>query len=232
MVDNLPELLPAAGLYQGASGLHYHDSKRLLHPTALEWVMRLRALKFQSLLTAKSTVLELGVGAGWNLGRLQCARRIGCDTSQFLGERVTSMGIEFITSLEPIPSGTVDLAICHHCLEHLLQPADALKALSRILKPDGRLILHVPWEKEKRYGVYRPDEPNHHLYTWNAQNLGNLVALMGFKIENIQTRRYGYDRFAANLSARLGMGEIGFRFLRVFMINLLPLLEIEVIAKK
>ena len=227
-----PEPNLAAQLYQGASGRQYHEHKRALDPRALEWVMRLRAAKLRPNVCAEDVVFELGVGAGWNLGRLQCARRIGSDTAAFLEERVTALGIEFVSDISLVADAAADVAICHQTLEHLLEPAEALRQLKRVIKPGGKLILHVPWERERRYRRYVPDEPNHHLYNWNAQNLGNLAAILGFKIQSLKVRRYGYDRFAANLAARLRLGESGFRLLRACLIALRPLREVELIATR
>ena len=221
---------PAAELYQGPSGHAYHDQKRALRPEALEWVMALRAEKFQSHVRTADVVLELGVGAGWNLGRRHCGRRIGCDAAGFLTERVAALGVEFLTDLTAVPDGTANVVICHHTLEHLLKPAEALRALGRVLQPDGTLILHVPWERERRYAHFRGDDPNHHLYNWNAQSLGNLLTVLQYRIQTISVRRYGYDRAAANLAARLRVGPVGFRLVRRALIALRPLREVEVIA--
>ena len=229
---NEPSSNPAAQLYQGASGHAYHEQKRALRPEAIEWVMALRAEKFQRHVRPDDTVFELGVGSGWNLGRLRCARRIGCDAAGFLSERIAPLGIEFLTDVSAVPDRTANVAICHHTLEHLLQPPDALRALARILKPDGMLILHVPWERERRYEQFHKDEPNHHLYNWNAQNLGNLLTVLQYKIQTISVRRYGYDRAAANLAVRLRVGEAGFRLIRCAMIALRPLREVKVIAQR
>jgi SAM-dependent methyltransferase len=220
----------AARLYHGASGREYHERKRALRPDAVEWVMTLRAEKFQQHVRPDDVVFELGVGAGWNLGRLRCARRIGCDTSELLADRVTALGIEFVTDIVAVPDGMADVAICHHTLEHLLEPAEALRQLARALKTQGKLILHAPWERERRYSSYRAGEPNHHLYNWNAQNLGNLAAVLGYHIESVACRRYGYDRFAANLAVRLRAGERGFRVFRACLVALRPLREVELIA--
>jgi len=227
-----PDPDAAAELYRGESGHRYHEQKRALRPEALEWVMSLRAGKFHSHVHPDDVVFEFGVGSGWNLGRLDCARRIGCDASEFLKERVTALGIEFITDVSTVSDSTADAVICHQTLEHLLKPAEILMQFQRILKPNGKLILHVPWEWERRYSHYLADEPNHHFYNWNAQNIGNLIAVLGYKIKSIKIRRYGYDRFAANLAVHLRVGECGFRIIRAGMIGLRPLFEVEVIAVK
>jgi SAM-dependent methyltransferase len=221
---------PAAALYQGPSGAKYHDIKRALRPQALPWVMALRAEKFQKHVRDDDVVFEFGVGAGWNLGRLRCSRRIGCDVADRTSERIATLKIEFLHSLAHVDAGTIDIVICHHALEHLLHPAQTLMELKKILKPQGKVILHVPWERERKYARFDAKDPNHHLYTWNAQDLGNLISVLGYQVISIRVRRYGYDRLAANLALQLRVGETGFRLMRLFMISLRPLREVELIA--
>jgi SAM-dependent methyltransferase len=220
----------AAARYREASGRQYHEGKRGLKPEALPWVMSLRAAKFQARVRDSDTVFEFGVGAGWNLGRLRCARKVGCDVAEFLANDLRAMGIEFLPNAEAAPAGLADAVICHHALEHVIEPAATLAELLRILKPGGTLVLHVPWEREGRYARYDPGEPNHHLYTWNAQTLGNLAAVVGFRLTSVGVRRYGYDRFAASQAVRLRLRESGFRLFRACLITLRPLWEVELVA--
>src|SRR6478672_4103328 len=82
--------------------------------------------------------------------------------------------------------------------------------MRRILKPGGKLLLFVPFERESKYTRFDRSEPNHHLYSWNVQTLGNLVEQCGYKVAKGKVGRFGYDRFAAVWSARLHLGSFGF----------------------
>lgn len=44
----------------------------------------------------------------------------------------------------PLPSGSFDLVLCSHVLEHVPDDATAMKELCRMLKPSGRAILQHP----------------------------------------------------------------------------------------
>ncbi|MEQ2007674.1 MAG: methyltransferase domain-containing protein [Limisphaerales bacterium] len=141
----------AARHYQGAAGRAYHEGKRSLPTEAFPWVARLRAEKFASHVRATDTVVEFGVGAGWNLAGLKCARRVGFDVSDFLEPAVRERGMEFARDSAALADASADVVICHHMLEHALNPAASLAEIRRVLKPGGKLLLHVPFEKERRY---------------------------------------------------------------------------------
>jgi SAM-dependent methyltransferase len=218
--------------YLGEAGRRYHEVKRGVPERAHAWMARLRARKFSPYVSAEHIVFEYGVGNGWNLAKLNCRRKIGFDVADTVEEVVRSLGIEFITDTKAIADGNVDVVICHHTLEHLLQPIDALREMRRVLKPDGRLLLYVPFEREACYEKFRPDEPNHHLYSWNVQTLGNLVSETGFQVEEAGIGEFGYSRFAAVWAARLKLGETGFRFLRRALHVFRPAFEVRIVARK
>ncbi len=222
----------AARHYQGEAGRAYHESKRGIPAEAFPWVARLRAEKFASHLHATDTVVEFGVGSGWNLAELKCARRIGYDVSDFLEPTVRERGMEFVHDSAALGDASTDVVICHHMLEHAINPAGSLAEIRRVLKPGGRLLLCVPFEKERRYRRHDPAEPNHHLFSWNVQTLGNLVTECGFKLDSAGVGQFGYDRAAAAWAVRLRIGEAGFRWLRAMVHLLLPGLEVRVVATK
>jgi SAM-dependent methyltransferase len=218
--------------YQGNEGRRYHESKRSIPEQAFPWIARLRAEKISPYIEKDETVFEYGVGFGWNLTQLNCRRRLGSDTAEFLEPIVRQHGIEFVADPTKTPDASMDVVICHHVLEHAAHPAEMLCAIRRLLRPGGKLLLFVPYEKERRFRSFETDEPNHHLYSWNVQTLGNLVAEMDFQVREAKLGRFGQERFAAVWAARLSIGEIGFRFLRFASNRIKNELEVRVVAVK
>jgi SAM-dependent methyltransferase len=216
--------------YQDEEGRKYHEVKRGIPAGALSWVARSRAEKLQRYVGREDAVFELGVGAGWNLLELECRRKIGCDVSEFLKPQLERAGIEFLLDSGGVADGEADVVICHHTLEHVLNPAETLGELRRILKASGKLLLFVPYERERRYRRFNAEEPNHHLYSWNVQTLGNLVMECGFSIQEGAVEHFGYDRFAAKLANRLRLGEFGFRLIRTIGHLLRPQWETRIVA--
>lgn len=229
--DNARHMQDPVAHYQGDAGRHYHGVKRGVPPAALPWIARLRAAKFQPRVNPADTVLEYGVGAGWNLAALRAGRRIGFDVADFLRPEVERLGVEFVGDTTILPDGLAAVLICHHVLEHVLVPTEALSEIRRLLHPEGRLLLHVPYEPERRYRRFDPSEPNHHRYSWTVQTLANLVTDCGFTVMEAGLARYGYDRFAAAWALRVGLGEGGFRVLRRGCVALRPLREVRLVAR-
>lgn len=223
---------PAKRHYTGEPGRQYHGGKRALPENAIPWVAALRARKFAPFVRPADTVLEYGVGSGWNLATLSCRRKIGYDVADFLEAEVRALGIEFFTDPKMLAEGVADVVICHHTLEHILQPPEALREIHRLLQPEGRLLLYVPLEREPRYEHFRAGEPNHHLYSWNVQTLGNLVEETGFKVAQAGVGEFGYSRFAAVWASRLGLGHAGFTSLRRLLHLVRPAYEVRLVADR
>jgi SAM-dependent methyltransferase len=218
--------------YQGERGRRYQEVKRGIPAGTFDWVARLRAEKISPHISASDVVLEYGVGMGWNLAALRCARRIGYDVADFVADDLRQRGIEFVADTRPLAAGSCDVVLCHHALEHMLRPADDLAEMRRLLKPGGRLLLFVPYEKERRYRRYRADEPNHHLHSWNVQTLANLVAECAFEIESARLVRFRFDRFAAVCARLLRVGERGYRIIRAVLLAIDPEFEVRIVARK
>jgi SAM-dependent methyltransferase len=218
--------------YRGEAGRRYQQHKRGIPDSALPWVARLRAGKISPSIRSTDVVLEYGVGLGWNLAALKCRRKIGFDVGDFLEASVRALDIEYIAETKSLADGTMDVVLCHHTLEHVLDPAPALTEMRRLLAPGGKLLLFVPLERERKYSRFFSGEPNHHLYSWNTQTLGNLVQTVGFEIAEARTGEFGYSRFAAVWAAKLRLGESGFRCLRRLLHLVKPAREVRIIAVK
>ncbi|MBC8002446.1 MAG: class I SAM-dependent methyltransferase [Opitutaceae bacterium] len=216
--------------YTGDAGRQYHEGKRGIPPECFDWISRLRAEKFQPYIRPSDVVFEFGVGSGWNLASLQCARKIGCDVADFLAIDVGHRGIEFLPDLNSMPAASVDIVLCHHALEHVPDPFSTLRELKHLIKPGGKLLLCVPFEKERRYRKFNPAEPNHHLFSWNIQTLGNLASDAGFSIQELSLEKFRFDRYAAIQAHRLRLGERAFRVLRWLGLLVAAEFEIRLVA--
>jgi SAM-dependent methyltransferase len=217
--------------YTGTEGREYHGQKRAIPPEAFEWVARLRAERLQQDVSPNDTVFEYGVGSGWNLAALNCGEKVGYDVSSFLAPELTTRGIRFVANPSELPDHFADTILCYHTLEHVITPPDVLQELKRCLKPGGKLLVFVPYEKERWYRRYNPAEPNHHLYSWNVQTLGNLLTDCGWRVEQAGVQRYGFERIAAKYAVRFRLGEPGFRALRALVWMIRPILEVRIIAR-
>lgn len=218
--------------YRGARGQAYHLGKRAIPECARRWVARSRAAKLAPFIRPSDAVLEYGVGAGWNLLALHCRRKVGLDVAEFFADDLRREGIEFVTGAAGLAAESFEVVICHHMLEHALNPAGVLSDIHRLLRPGGRLLLFVPFEKERRHRSFRADEPNHHLYSWNAQTLGNLARECAYDIEQLGPGKFRLDRFAAVWSARWGWGEAGFRLIRGLGLMVAPEYEWRLVGRK
>jgi SAM-dependent methyltransferase len=216
--------------YVGEQSQEYHEKKRAIPDLAVPWVARLRAEKLQPHIQNTDTVFEFGAGYGWNLLELRCARKLAHDIAEL--SNAVSGGIEWVRSIDAVSPEFADVVICHHALEHVLNPPETLAIIRKLLKRNGKLLLFVPFEKERRYRQFDPAEPNHHLYSWNAQTLGNLVTECGYRIEQAGIGRFGYDRFAAKLAVKFGAGEGSFCLFRRAAHLLRPASEVRIVAIK
>jgi SAM-dependent methyltransferase len=80
-----------------------------------------------------------------------CTQLYGVDGPQGFTDRAISRGYKEVSvvadlNVSTLPSAneSFDLVVCKDVFEHLLNPTHALSEISRVLKKDGLLLLHVP----------------------------------------------------------------------------------------
>lgn len=140
-------------------------------------------------LPAGSRVLEVGSGDGRFLGRL---RDLGLDSVGIEPSgraRHLAAGSEVLEAtaesaqLEP---GSFDVAVFWHVLEHLDEPAAALEAAHRWLRPGGTLVIGVPnrLSVQARIGGdrwFHQDVPRHRTH-FTPAGVRALLTRTGFEV--------------------------------------------------
>ena len=99
------------------------------------------------------TVLDAGTGTGYLAGMVAqfVGKVIGVDCSPGMlaraGEKMAQAGYQHVTFKEgmaeelPLASDSVDIAMCHMLLHHVISPRSALAELCRVVRPDGYVVI-------------------------------------------------------------------------------------------
>ena len=102
----------------------------------------------QAHLTQARTVLEVGCGTGvvtGELARLSPAWVVGLDldSRMLTFARRREDGVTYVRGdahALPFPSGSFDVAVCHYLLLWLADPAQGVREMARVLRPDGCVL--------------------------------------------------------------------------------------------
>ena len=86
--------------------------------------------------------------------------------------------VQVVDNLKTLPSNTFSLIFMIHSIEHLIDPINILKELSRILKLGGELILHTPDSDDPDVENYYNPE---HLFFFNEYSLKYYLQKVGLK---------------------------------------------------
>jgi FkbM family methyltransferase len=167
--------------YRGKRGVEYFGWQNEVGEVGAE----LNLWKFVQSVRPTDTVVDFGCGNGALLARLPARRKIGIEVNPTARQAAALRGLEIVRSADAIGPGSADVVISNHALEHTLNPLAELRALHRVLKPGGAIVLWLPlddWRAQRRY----EKERNHHLFAWTPLSLGNLLDEAGF--EAIETR--------------------------------------------
>jgi 2-polyprenyl-3-methyl-5-hydroxy-6-metoxy-1,4-benzoquinol methylase len=164
-------------------------------------------------LTADRRLLDVGCGAGAFLAKMHAATGCavhGVDNSEAAVQTAKQMyGIDVFhgTLLDaPFADGSFDAITAWSFLEHVPNPREVVRRISRLLKPGGLCIICVPNVTSFNARVFRDrwyhlDCPRH-LHLFSPETLSHLLTESGLAV----------DRIAFDRSARGLVQSIRYRF--------------------
>jgi SAM-dependent methyltransferase len=190
--------------YTGDAGVHYFEWQRDIGRLG----GRLNLFKFESYISDSAAVCDFGCGGGYLLERLPGCEKVGVEVSAEARRDATSRGVRTVASADELPDGHFDVIVSNHALEHTARPLDELIRLRRKLKVGGRMVFCLPVDDWRAQRTYRPDDINHHLYTWSPQLAGNLFTDAGLAVRSVRVLCHAWSPKAWRL---FGWNEAVFR---------------------
>ena len=135
-----------------------HDLDKFYnHPNfVFRYIEQKRIKKLIELARIKSTdkVLEVGCGAGHILEKIKTGKLYGIDISEIQIERAKKR-LGNSVELKKAPGENIpyedkyfDKILCSEVIEHVLDPREVFKEISRVLKDNGILSLSIPNEEK------------------------------------------------------------------------------------
>jgi SAM-dependent methyltransferase len=183
-----PDNLPVSQHYLGARGRGYFEDK---FGSRAEQGRFFQARYFRRHINRNDVVLDFGCADGLCLRSIEARGRIGVEINPTALEKCSELSerqgifIELHKDLSSVASDSVDVVISNHCLEHVVCPYTCLKDLKRVLKPNGYLLMVLPFDdwRKKGHDRWKARDRDNHLFTWSPMNIGNLLAEVGFEVE-------------------------------------------------
>jgi SAM-dependent methyltransferase len=147
-----------------------------------------------------ATIVDVGVGEGLALERVldPTTAVIGIeyrlDKVSLATTRLPNLaGVVADAGMVPLPDDSADLVTSIEVLEHLTDPRAAVDEFARICRPDGRLVVSVPWEPWFRLGnpgrgknVARLGNDPEHVQQFTPKRLD---ALIGARFDRVDITR-------------------------------------------
>jgi SAM-dependent methyltransferase len=153
-------------------------------PEWVEWMVHTNA-------HADTRILDVGTGDGSLLTALSAAGYRNLTGIDPFVEPVDGRndGVRVFRRTMEEERDTYDIVMLHHSLEHMPDPAAALRHVRRLLHPDGWAIVRMPVAGSYGWRTYREHwlglEPPRHLVILSVEGMRRLAQIAGFDIESI-----------------------------------------------
>jgi SAM-dependent methyltransferase len=139
----------------------------------------------------RTRVLDVGCGAGvlvYSLGLAGVETAVGVDPFA-PADRDFDSGASIKRADLAELTGTYDLVMFHHSLEHVPDPAESLRQARRLLAEGGRILVRMPTVSSEAFETYgaewvQLDAPRH-LTIFSRSGVESLAEQVGLKVEAV-----------------------------------------------
>jgi SAM-dependent methyltransferase len=169
---------------------------------------RVNSRFFRPFVGPEDVVLDFGCGGGFLLEELDVARRIGVDINEHALKVARSKGIVTYNTLSEVKESDVDVVISSHALEHVENPYEVFQSLYMKLKRGGLLVVMVPCDKA--HYPYKSKDRDFHLFSWSANNIGNLAKCVGLEVISAKILQHALPPRAELIQRIFGWGGLNF----------------------
>ena len=158
-----------------------------------------RVTRLRSLLSEKIRLLEIGAYAGYFLDAVRpyAGSVAGVEPDPDCREWVARrLGIQMEEDVACLAHERFDVVVMFHTLEHLPDPVQSLKQISKVIAPGGKLIIEVPNVDDALISLYEiPAYQNFyyqraHLFYFSKSALKQVSELAGFNAQITGLQRY------------------------------------------
>jgi 2-polyprenyl-3-methyl-5-hydroxy-6-metoxy-1,4-benzoquinol methylase len=196
-----PMPLPANGPEQhyGVDANEYFEHHHLAQKDASASSLLAQA---EEIIKGKGKLLDIGAGrgellrvaraAGWGVTGIETSTRFAEHAASYSGARIISRPLEECA----FPENSFDCVILSAVLEHLYNPDETIREISRILRPSGAVFIDVPNERGLYFKVgnlyqkmrgrdwivnLAPTFSPFHVFGFSPQSLRALLAKHGLR---------------------------------------------------
>lgn len=170
----------------------------------LKLFYRLRVRRWLNSFSNPGYAFEMGCGNGLMLDSLRKLgwRVLGNERSPEMAYFARHhLGLDvFAGSLDAIRAAPqFDMIILFQVLEHLENPVEVLQQLSKLLKPQGKLVIGVPnfgsWQSQMGKSRWFHLDVPRHLFHYSPTSLGKCLEQVGLEIMSVNSISFEHDPY-------------------------------------
>jgi 2-polyprenyl-3-methyl-5-hydroxy-6-metoxy-1,4-benzoquinol methylase len=155
---------------------------------------------------ATGVLVEAARARGWTA--------IGVDISEFAAAQCRARGLDVRLgdlANAGLPDEHFDVVVLDDTIEHLLDPAGALRTVGQLLRPGGTITLNTPnhegWLRRAMGAHWFHCKPPEHLYYFGPRTLRALLERQGFhRVETRVSGKYVTVRYLCDRTKAYGVG--------------------------